>query len=195
MSAPHTLPVIGPFLDHSEPWTEAAYLALGETKPRIELIDGGLQVSPAGDLAHQGISHNLVRLLHPRARAANLHIVSAVNVRLSPGRILIPDVTVGTMGRLGAVAEVAKVELVAEILSPSSALVDRVWKRELYAAAGIEWYLLVEPDMPDYESVTLRLLHRRDGCYEEAATAGPGETLRSDRPFPIELHTDALLDI
>ncbi|MFF5083794.1 Uma2 family endonuclease [Actinoplanes sp. NPDC000266] len=195
MSAPHTLPVIGPFLDHSLPWTEADYLALGETNPRIELVDGGLQVTPAGDLAHQSVLQNLVRLLHPAARAANMHAISAINVRLAPGRIVIPDVTVGTMGRIGDVADAAEVALVAEILSPSSVLLDRVWKRELYAAAGIDWYLLAEPDLPDYEGLTLRLLHRRDGGYDEVSVARDGETLRSDRPFPLELFTDALIDI
>ncbi|MEV4351178.1 Uma2 family endonuclease [Actinoplanes sp. NPDC049596] len=182
------------FFDHPEPWTEAEYLALGETSSRIELVDGGLRVSPAGNIAHQAISDNLHTVLQPAAQSAHMRVVSAINVHLSPGRILIPDLAVGTMPRVGVLADAATVEMVVEILSPSSVTMDRTEKRELYAAAKIDWYLLVEPDMPDYEGVTLRLLRRRNGGYDEVAVAKHGETLRHDRPFPIEVNTDALLD-
>lgn len=50
-------------LEHAGPWTEREYLALGETLNRIELIDGGLWVSPAYE---------------------------AINVRLATDRIVIP---------------------------------------------------------------------------------------------------------
>ncbi|MEU8818821.1 Uma2 family endonuclease [Actinoplanes sp. NPDC048796] len=151
--------------DHPEPWTEAEYLALGETSSRIELVDGGLWVSPAGNIAHQRISDIIVRLLHPAALAANLNVVSAINVRLATGRILIPDVVVGAIDRQGITVEASKIEMVVEIVSPSCVT-----------------------------GVVLRLLHRRGGEYDETSVAEHGDTLRSERPFPIEVDTTALLD-
>jgi len=62
------------------------------------------------------------------------------------------------------------------------------------AARTAGWYLLVEPDMTDYESVTIRLFRLQGEHYVEHATAKHGEVLRSDLPFPLEISTEDLVD-
>src|SRR5690349_10340290 len=135
MSACDTLPMTEARLDQPDPWTETDYLALGETKSRIELVNGGLLVTPAPDRAHQGINFQLMRILFDPAKAAGLRAFQESNVRLASNQILIPDLIVGRMSRQGGVCDASEVVLVGEVLSPSTASVDRILKRQLYAAA------------------------------------------------------------
>lgn len=180
-------------LDLTKLWTEAEFLALGETTDRIELIDGRLRVTPHANWDHSEIGYLLKTALRPAAKAGNLHIAENVNVRLASGRLVIPDLVVARRrGRV--VTDACGVVLVAEITSPSNAAYDRVQKKDLYAAARIDWYLLVEPDMSDYQSVTLTLLRLDGERYLEFAVAKHGETLISDHPFPIEIRTEDLVE-
>nr|MDT0658484.1 Uma2 family endonuclease [Micromonospora sp. DSM 115978] len=174
--------------------TGADYFALGETRSRIELIDGGLWVSPAPSRPHQDISFLLMTAIRPAARAAGLRAHEAVNVRLAADRIVIPDLVVAKVGRLGGVAEAHEVALVAEITSPSSVATDRVQKMQFYAAARIGWYLLVEPDLTEYETIALRLFRLDGEHYVPHALARGDETLTSDLPFPIQIPLGDLLD-
>ncbi|WP_255658191.1 Uma2 family endonuclease [Actinoplanes sp. L3-i22] len=180
--------------DHEGPWSEDDYFALGETHQRIELIDGSLWASPAPNRPHQDLSSYIWSALNPAARAVGLRARQAINLRLITGRVVIPDVVVDAGPRLGVAGEAADTVLVCEITSPSNAATDRLQKRSFYAEAGIPWYLLVEPNFADYESVTLRLLRLDGKAYVEHAVAKTGETLTSDLPFPISIDTEELLD-
>jgi Uma2 family endonuclease len=195
MSACDTLPVsMGTLDDHEGPWTEADYLALGETHHRIELLDGSLLVTPSPNDHHNEIMANVRDALRPAARAAHLRAPLVPNVRLGNDRILIPDLAVKKGPTEAVISNAAEVVLVCEVTSPSNAATDRGLKMHAYAAAGIPWYLLVEPDFADYESVTLRLFRLTDGAYVEHAAAKQGETLVSDEPFPLSISTELLLD-
>jgi Uma2 family endonuclease len=174
-------------LEHAGPWTEEDYFALGQTSNRIELLDGSLIVSPAPSGPHQQIARRLANVLESGADAVGLAVVEAVNVRLRQGRIVIPDVVVVPDDR-HSVFEAADVAFVAEVVSPGNAAADRVLKMQLYALAGIQWYLLVQ-DAP----LDLRLFRLDGGHYVEHATAIDGQTMRLAEPFRVEIVVDRLL--
>jgi len=176
-------------LDHVGPWTELDYLALPKGRRRIELLDGGLLVSPAAGGRHQRLSS---QLWHALGRAAPdwLEVLEAVNVRVAPGRILIPDLVVVTNPGLDLrLWDPTDVAMVVEIVSPGNAAADRAIKSALYAATGIEHYLRIELGKPGPRSVAYRS-HR--GHYVEVRSSHPGELMRLVEPFPVELDLAAL---
>jgi Uma2 family endonuclease len=174
---------------HPQPWTEEEYLALGETRERIELFDGSLLLTPSPTPQHQWISRRLANRLDPGAEKRHLTVVEAVNVRLRPGRIPISDIVVCTIDDFAAsVVPAAGVVLVVEIPSPSNASVDKVWKMNQYADAGIPWDLIVEP-----ESGTLHLYELDGDKYVEHSTTHVGETLAITDPVEATIRPEELL--
>ncbi|MEV4757702.1 Uma2 family endonuclease [Micromonospora sp. NPDC049559] len=174
---------------HGGPWTEEEYLALGETPERVELLDGGLLLSAAGSLRHQAVLGRISEILATVAHGADPHVLTAVNVRLRPGRIVIPDLVItGQVDLDELVVDAAAVRLVCEITSPGDAAADKVLKMHYYATAHIPWYLLVEQ-----ETGTLHLYRLRDGHYAEESVAKPGETLHLTEPVEATLRPEALL--
>ncbi|BCJ73931.1 hypothetical protein CS0771_34750 [Catellatospora sp. IY07-71] len=179
-----------PLREGALPWTEEDYFALGETAERIELFDGSLYVSPAPTPRHQEISFWLKAALTPAAREMDLKVFEAINVRLRSGRIPIPDLVVTEQVDLDdPVVEADDVRLVGEIVSPGNPAADRVLKMHYYAAAGIEWYLLVEPDGP-----TLRLYHLEGDRYREHSVAAPGTPLELGSPVKVSIDPATLLE-
>lgn len=176
--------------DHDGPWTEEEYLALGETPQRVELFDGSLHVTPAPTPRHQRIARRLGNALEAASEAAGLELLDAVNVRLREDRVTIPDLVITDPIDLKDLYVGAfDVRLVCEIVSPGNAATDRVLKMHCHAAAGIEWYLLVEQD-----TLVVHLYRRRpDGHYVEQAIAAPGGALELTEPVHALIRPESLL--
>ncbi|MEV5818256.1 Uma2 family endonuclease [Micromonospora haikouensis] len=175
--------------DHDGPWTEEEYLALGETSQRVELFDGSLHVTPAPTPRHQRISRKLGNILEPAAEAVGLELLEAVNVRLQSGRVPVPDLVVTDPVDLDDVYVAAvDVRLVCEIISPGNASTDKVLKMHYYAAAHIDWYLLVEQ-----ETGALRLHRRRHAHYVEHSVAKRGEVLELVEPVRAKIRPEDLV--
>ena len=170
--------------------TEVEYLDLGETLERIELFDGNLYMAPNPGVLHQHLRSEILNALCQAARRAGLDLYPSVNVRLQPGRIVIPDVVVTTKFEEELlVVDAAAVQLVCEIVSPSSAGIDRVLKAHYYATAEIPWYLTVSE-----QDGALRLSGRpHRGTYLAHAVAAMGEELRLTEPFPVTIDPGVLL--
>ncbi|TDP97139.1 Uma2 family endonuclease [Labedaea rhizosphaerae] len=171
---------------HRGPWTLDDVLALpddSETGQRVELVGGGLLVSPIGNFRHQrliGDAYSALRNAAPRHLEATVEL----NVQMPHGQLLIPDFTVVRRRDFdGVLFPVEDVVLVGEVISPTGRTQDKVLKRDLYAKAGVPFYLLVDPET---KPVCLTLLALDGDEYAEAAVSRDG-VLAVTEPFPVRL--------
>ncbi|HEY0616321.1 MAG TPA: Uma2 family endonuclease [Kribbella sp.] len=177
-------------LSHVGPWTTDDLAGLPDDGQRYEIIDGSLLVSPPPSPKHQLVSGRLAVFLR-EAAPDDSDVVEAVGLRLSSGRLLIPDVVVAQSSALHGSDPTlgpADVSLVVEVVSPSNAEMDRVFKPQLYAAAGIRWMWRAELGSQGVEIVVLDLT---DGAAVERARSS--QLLRVEAPFPVEIPVDRLL--
>jgi Uma2 family endonuclease len=165
-------------------WTVDEVLALPEAQTslqRIELVDGALLVSPWPRLEHQ----RLVRVLTGQLSAGaepRFEVFPGANLVLGNrgDRLVIPDLVVTDEPGLKGVSVTEKqVVLVAEIVSPSSKVQDRILKRAIYAEALIPYYLLVEP----LEPAVATLFELQGQEYVPIAKSEDAQ-LQLTRPFP-----------
>ena len=119
------------------------WFALPE-KPRAEWVDGEVVVNPGASYPHQDASFRLTAAL--RAGLPDLVIVQEVCIALPNNRIRIPDISVLDHAPAGFVVT-DRPRLVVEILSPSTRGEDTVRKSGEYAAAAIEQYWLLDPEL------------------------------------------------
>lgn len=167
-----------------EPWTLEEFLALPEDQgQRVELIDGTVVVSPHPGTRHQRILQRLqVRL--DGAVPSHCELIPGVNVVLNGERLLIPDLAVTTVPGLDALyCQGADLLLVAEVVSPLSKVYDRALKRQLYAEAGVPFFVLVDPATSPVSAVVHELIEDE---YREITRAEAGR-LELERPFPVKV--------
>jgi Uma2 family endonuclease len=149
------------------------YAALPDDGKRYEIHDGELCEMAAPTPPHQIVSANLFMILraHVSARGLGLVLYAPLDVILSdlPSEttILQPDIIFLDSERRGLISGRAiegPPTLAVEILSPSTAHLDRTRKRELYARYGVPYYWLVDVSARDIEVGVLR-----SGAYVVAA--------------------------
>lgn len=131
--------------------TYKEYEALPADGRRYEIHEGELSVTPAPSPQHQMISRNLFLILHTHVKAKEIGetLYAPLDVILSDTSIVQPDIVYLDPTRLGAISR-RGVEgpptLAVEVLSPSTTLIDRVTKPQIYARHGVPFFWLVDPE-------------------------------------------------
>lgn len=132
-------------------WTREAVLALPEDGNRYELLDGALLVTPSPALPHQRAVWALHDLIRPYVKKHRLGMagLAPADLDLGSNQLLQPDLFVVPL-RDGREPrewfDMGIPLLVAEVLSPSTALSDRNRKRTRYQGSGVGEYWIVDTD-------------------------------------------------
>jgi Uma2 family endonuclease len=178
--------------EHKGPYTVSDLLAMSEDGQRYQLIDGGLYVTPAAGGMHQRATRRLGEFLNAAGRQHELETLDSVAVDcggdtvLEPDGVMLPAKVIETWPR---VIPAHIVVLVAEVISPSSMRMDRMFKARMYADAGIPHYLLIEPEVPRITWLVLAA----SGGYEQRQVAEGDDALTLSEPLSVELVPSQLL--
>ncbi|MGH7483491.1 MAG: Uma2 family endonuclease [Longimicrobiales bacterium] len=152
-------------------WTYEDYARLPDDGNRYEILDGEILVRPRPGPDHQHVIGNLYLRLRPYVEDSDLGtVLCEVDFLFVPGQYVSPDlIYVPTARRHGITRRGVEAlpDLVVEVLSPGSASVDQVRKRELYAGAGVPEYWVVDP----FRRVVWRYDSARGGAEPERVEA------------------------
>lgn len=159
------------------------YAALPDDGRRYELHEGELSVTPGPGLSHQDILGNLFVILRSHVNAGGLGkvFIAPVDCILENITVVQPDIVFVEMARRSVMSErgiEGPPTLVVEIISPSSAGIDRRRKLQLYARYAVPYYWIVDPPARTIEAHQLA-----QGLYRDAGTLS-GTTTASLPPFP-----------
>lgn len=127
--------------------TAAEFFALPETNLPIHLIDGELIAMPAPTPSHQQFVFRLAKLIE-KAAGQDTHIyIAPVDVYLDDKNVVQPDICWLAPDTQCNVEENfigGAPDLVIEILSPSTARLDKTHKMRLYEKHGTREYWIVD---------------------------------------------------
>jgi len=129
---------------------------------RYEVLDGELLVTPAPSWAHQRVIRALSQLLTAYLTPQGIGdvVFAPADVIFSKHRALQPDLFVAPLmpdGKLPErLSDVGRLLLAVEVLSPSTARVDRVKKRRVYREEDVPEYWIIDVDARTIERSTLR---------------------------------------
>lgn len=121
---------------------------------RYELLDGRIWLMAGGTANHSILCSNLNRLLSQQLLASDCVVHTAdMRVQVAATRYFYPDLTISCHpADRGTTDMLRHPRLVAEVLSPSTAALDRGRKAMAYrACSSLEWYVLIESTQPFVE--------------------------------------------
>jgi Uma2 family endonuclease len=136
------------------------YAALPADGRLYEIHEGQLSVTPSPGTRHQEVKANLFDLLrhHVKERGLGKLFDAPTGCILAETTIVQPDIVFVESGRLAIISE-RGIEgipsLVIEVLSPSTAQMDRGSKAQLYARHTVPCYWIVDPAGRTIDAYTL----------------------------------------
>jgi Uma2 family endonuclease len=163
-------------------WSLELLDQLPDDNLRYELLDGTLLVSPAPVVRHQAAVAEMHLLLRAACPADHYVFFAPTDWRPDGRTSLEPDLLVVRRDRIGEQNIVEALALVVEVLSPSSARIDRTLKFSRYAEGGIGQYWIVDPRVPSVEIYDLV-----DGEYRLTASGQGDETVAVSAPFALSV--------
>lgn len=130
--------------------TRADYAALPEGAP-YQLVDGELITTPAPTPYHQEVVLTLATRLRSfvETQEAGVVYVAPLDVYLAKTEAYQPDLLFISNDRRGIISDdgiEGAPDLVAEVLSPSTAYHDLTKKKRVYEEAGVREYWVVDPE-------------------------------------------------
>jgi Uma2 family endonuclease len=176
-------------------WTYEDWLKFPADGWTYEIIDGVLHMTPPPAIKHQDASGELFAAMRTYANENDLGKVLAApcGVRLPNQPVPVePDILFVKKERLsmiGAQHVAGAPDLIIEILSPSNAHYDRQTKFELYQAAGVLEYWLV-----DYEAKTVECFTLVDGAYSLAGRYTGDDTVTSTQLAGFKIVVNSLFN-
>lgn len=147
---------------------------LPEDGHRYELFDGEVHLAPAPTSWHQEIVIRLLLLFRQAVQDRSRVLIAPLDVVLGRAAALQPDLLLVREENLEIIGDVVRgaPDLVVEVLSRSTAEIDRGIKRDLYARHGVAEYWLVDPAA---ELIEILRLDAETGAYRLAASLREGD--------------------
>jgi len=159
-------------------WTEEDYLNLPDTNYLVELSEGRLIFLDMPTTSHQISALSLLREIDSYVRAKGIGIVAyaPLPIRLWEGKFREPDIVFMNNAHRDRITEEywGVPDLIVEVISRSTAKVDKEIKFREYAQAGVTEYWLVDPFRQTIEVFVLD-----QGAYKLLGKWGTGEVAYS----------------
>jgi Uma2 family endonuclease len=192
-----TAQLIEPVPETMPSYTVDDLFTLPENGNRYQVFGGSLVMSPAPASLHQLVADELRALFKPLVKPHGAMSVTGVAIRVTDDDGPVPDVSVVDAAELRGLTGAVPLDAaftVVEVVSPSSAFLDRGAKPDLYADAGIPCYWRVElkksrrHDGP-FPLIVVQVLEK-DGSVRMVEGAAGGE-----HTFPLAVGPDTWIDV
>lgn len=169
-------------------WSIADLELLPDDGLRYELIDGTLLVSPAPTPRHQVVLGELIAVLRDACPREYRVLFAPLDWQPGGARSFEPDLLVLRRSDIAMDRLTGAPLLLAEVLSPSTAAIDRTVKFSAYAEGGVAQYWIVDPGTADDGSdCAVEVYDLTDGAYVLQVKTVGNDAIAVDGPVPVRL--------